>query len=48
MEDSVRGTSVEQSVSFRNVVDVVEDVAVGQEGKVRSGEEEASVEEEAA
>ena len=44
----MRGTSVEQSVSFRYVVDVVEDVAVGQEGKLRSGEEEPSVEEEAA
>ena len=44
----MRGTSVEQSVSLRNVVDVVEDVAVGQEGKLRSGEEEPGVEEEAA
>ena len=44
----MRGTSVEQSVSLRDVVDVVEDVAVGQEGQLRPGEEEAGIEEEAA
>ena len=44
----MRGTSVEQSMSLRNVVDIVENIAVGQEGELRSGGEEASVEEKAA
>ena len=46
MKHSVRRTSVEQSVSLRDVVDVVQDVAVGQEGKLGPGEEEPSIEEE--
>ena len=44
----MRGTSVEQSLALRDVVDIMEHVAVGQEGELRSGEEEASIEEEAA
>ena len=44
----MRGTSVEQSVSLRYVVDIVQDVAVGQEGKLGPGEEEPSIEEETA
>ena len=44
----MRGTSVEQSVALRDVVDIMEHIAVGQEGELRSGEEEPSIEEEAA
>ena len=44
----MRGTSVEQCVFLRNVVDIVENIAVGQEGQLRSGGEEASIEEKAA
>ena len=44
----MRGTSVEQSVSLRDVVDVVEHIAVRQEGKMRSRELEAGIEEQAA
>ena len=44
----MRGTSVEQGVALRDVVDIVEHIAVRQEGKLRSGEKEPSIEEEAA
>ena len=43
----MRGTPVEQSMSLRNVVDIVENIAVGQEWKLGAGEEKTSVEEKA-
>ena len=41
------GAPVQQSVTLRHVVDIMEDVAIGMEGEVRLGGQEAGIEQQA-